>query len=228
MKVALFSDLHGNICGLRAVLACLDEIGGVDTLVAAGDLLGGGPGAEDLLDLLLERKALLLRGNQEELTVDLRGTLHHVPERWRSYTHDMDEWLQSNLSRSYLSLLATLPLLATIELAPGRRMLACHATPRSCWDNVCSPYVPTTVLRQAYGGADAEMICYGHWHGHHLLMLDDKMLVNVSSVGLRKDGLSAFTLVEHIHDRWVVQQHQVPYDTKEEARLMVKREVPLP
>lgn len=70
MKVALFSDIHGNITGLKAALAFLDKIGGADMLFAAGDTLGGGPGAEDVLDLLLERNVRMVLGNHEELDLE--------------------------------------------------------------------------------------------------------------------------------------------------------------
>jgi predicted phosphodiesterase len=54
VRIALLSDVHGNVTGLRAVLARLDDLGGADALVAAGDHLVGGPGAGAVLDLLAE------------------------------------------------------------------------------------------------------------------------------------------------------------------------------
>jgi hypothetical protein len=141
---------------------------------------------------------------------------------------DTAQWLRGNLSARNWDLLGALPLTYTAEAAPGRCLLVCHATPRSCWDNVCSATVPAATLRAAYGQVDAEVIVYGHWHEHHVLSLNGKLLVNVASVGLRKDGLAAFTVIEYADDRWIVQQHMVPYDARAEAQLMIKREVPQP
>src|SRR3712207_7755981 len=56
VRVALFSDIHGNIVGLEAVLARLDALGGADVIYALGDFLAIGPGPEDLLELLLARR----------------------------------------------------------------------------------------------------------------------------------------------------------------------------
>jgi predicted phosphodiesterase len=228
VKIGLFSDIHGNVSGLKAVLAALDAAGGVHQFVAIGDLLGGGPGAEDLLDLLTERHACMLRGNNEEVALHPETTLQRVPERYKLYMRDTVEWLRANLSQPYWSLLSSLPLAATIEVAPERKLLVCHATPRSCWEPVCSPNTPVASLRSAYGHLDADVVAYGHWHGNHVLSLDGKLLLNVASVGLRHDGLSAFTVVDYADEHWIIQQYQVPYDTKEEARLMIRREVPQP
>ncbi len=228
MRVAIFSDIHGNITGMNAVLAHLDSIGGADVLFAAGDIIGGGPGAEDLLDLLIERRVRMVRGNAEESALDVEAMIHQVPEHWQRLVRETARWLHERMSQQYWELLAALPLHQTIELDQGHKLLVCHATPSSPWNRVCAPTVRLADLRAAYGGVDAEVVAYGHWHEHHVLTLDSKLLVNVASVGLRKDGLSAFTLLEHTEGHWIVRQFQVPYDTGEEARLSVERDVPQP
>ena len=43
-RIAVFSDVHGNITGLRAVVDAIDDIGPFDDVICAGDILGGGPG----------------------------------------------------------------------------------------------------------------------------------------------------------------------------------------
>lgn len=227
MKVALFSDVHGNITGARAVLALLDELGGADVVYAAGDTIGGSGGGEDLLDLLLDRGVRLLRGNAEEAALDVEASQRDIPEHWRAYSRESAAWLRANISQPYWDMIAALPLSETVE-ADGRRLLVCHASPRSPWDRVCSPHAALADLRAAYGDVDADVIAYGHWHAHHVLPLDAKLLVNVASVGLRTDGMSALTLVELTEDRRIIRQFTTPYDVEEEARLSTERGVPQP
>ena len=43
---------------------------------------------------------------------------------------------------------------------------------------VCRADVPSGTLRAVYGAVDAEVIAYGHFHGNHVLTLDDKLLVH--------------------------------------------------
>jgi predicted phosphodiesterase len=228
MRLALFSDIHGNLSGTRAVLDAIDRLGGADAWYAAGDTLPGGPGTEDLLELLLSRRVHLLRGNGEETVLDPEGSSRFLAPRWQDYGRTIAAWTRARLSPASLALLAALPLTATVEYAPGHRVVICHAAPDDPWARVCSPRAPLADLRRAYGALDAEVIVYGHWHGNHVLQLDGKLLVNVASVGLRSDGHSDFTLLEWAEGHWVVQQHRVPYDAAAEATLMAKRQVPVP
>src|SRR5438874_6489199 len=71
LRLVLLSDIHGNVTGLKTVLAHLETLGGWDGLYILGDMLGGGPGTEDVLDVLMERQAHMLRGNWEELLLDV-------------------------------------------------------------------------------------------------------------------------------------------------------------
>jgi predicted phosphodiesterase len=65
MKIALFSDIHGTLTGVRAVLAALDAEGGADPVIAAGDFVAGGPATDAVIDLLRDRGVLMVRGDSD-------------------------------------------------------------------------------------------------------------------------------------------------------------------
>lgn len=226
MRVALLSDIHGHITGLKAVFARLDRLGGADITYALGDFVGGGPGTEDVLDLLLDRQVQMLRGNWDEIFIDLNAHLTRIPEGSHVFVIQTFEWLANELSSEYQTLLANLPFCETLELSQKHRLLLCHATPQDTWARVCRANTPTTELRNAYGHLDAQVIAYGHYHAHHLLPLDNKLLINVASIGLGWQGLSALTLVESFQDQISIQQYQVPYDIHEHDRLVRERSMP--
>ncbi len=66
MKVAVLSDVHGNLPALRTVIADIDAWS-PDLVVVGGDIINRGPLSGECLDLLVERQAAdgwhLLRGN---------------------------------------------------------------------------------------------------------------------------------------------------------------------
>ena len=228
MKIALFADVHGNTPGLQAVFGHLDAQGGADICVAAGDLVTGGPGGDEVIELLLQRDARMVSGNHEVLASDYQAYIQRIPEHWKDWAKRDAEWLQHNLSPAYWELLAALPVSLSLEPHSGSKLFVCHAAPDDPWAYVCAQDVPWEVLQATYGHIDADVIAYGHMHQHHMLWLDSRLLLNVASVGARLDGLSAYTLLENNNSHWVVQQFQVPYDTAEEARLIQSRAVPLP
>ena len=62
--LAFFSDVHGNLPGLRAVLADIDARPGVEAL-CLGDLVGYGPHPNEVVGLLHERRIPTLMGNYD-------------------------------------------------------------------------------------------------------------------------------------------------------------------
>ena len=113
-----------------------------------------------------------------------------------------------------------------IKMGEEKYLMVCHATPESTWEKVCASDVPTKDLRRAYGKIEAEVIAYGHYHKNHVIQIDGKILVNVASVGMRKDGMSAYSIVEYVDDKWIVEQYQVKYDETEERRLEKEKKFP--
>jgi predicted phosphodiesterase len=222
MKIALFSDIHGNLPGMHAVFDAIEHLGGADLYLALGDMIGGGPGTEDLLDLLLEKRVRMVQGNYEAMALDLETSLPHIPKKFHPWASATVDWLHEKISSAYWELLANLPYLEEIHSEIDQKIMACHALPGNPWARVCAARAP----KHDFLALDAEVIAYGHYHEHHLLNFNGKILINVASVGMRKDGLSAFTLLESASDRWIIQQHLTPYDTAEEARLTREREVP--
>jgi predicted phosphodiesterase len=207
MRLVLLSDIHGNISGLKAVFAYLRKLGGFDALFALGDIRGVA-GTEQVLDLLIQNNAHMLRGNAEDVLSD--------PETYAGQTSDPPvarrrvEWCYTNLPNAYLNLLKGLPVQETVEIAPHCKVFLCHAAPGNVWSRTCEPGTPTAILRETYGSLDAGVVAYGHFHGHHVISLDGKLLINVAGVGIG-DNLAAFTLLEY-DDRWIVQQYQIPCD----------------
>jgi predicted phosphodiesterase len=226
MKVALFSDIHGNITGLRAVLSQVERIGGVEKILCAGDILGGGAGTEDLLDLLWKYRVEVVRGNHEEMALDIESSKQFLAAgEWDKWAFEY-EWLHEQIGQKYWDWMAALPMYRTVELGEGKRLTVCHATMESTWEKVCAADVSRDKLERAYGEIEANIIAYGHYHNHHVMWVGEKLLVNVASVGLRGDGMSAFTIVKVDGGKMVVQQYQVKYNVKEEERIALMKGFP--
>ena len=75
MRLALISDIHGNITGLKAVLAQVRKMGGADALYALGDHIGFGAATDEVLDLLSD---FIVKDTQDAF---LPGKKAKKPER---------------------------------------------------------------------------------------------------------------------------------------------------
>lgn len=65
MRIAAFTDVHGNLTALRAVLDDIERRGPFNLVVSAGDQVCGGPRPRETWDELVSRGVLMLRGNTE-------------------------------------------------------------------------------------------------------------------------------------------------------------------
>ena len=226
-RIAAFSDVHGNIHGLRSVLDAIGQVG-ADAVVCCGDLLGGGGGAQEVIDLLHEKDVLVVRGNHDEDGKDFAKTLASIPAAHRAWAEATRDWLLKFLDAGTLDMMAELPASRVIEAGNGRSVFVCHAAPEDnrAWAN--GPDIDTDRLERLFAAVRQEVVVYGHFHQHHVQFAAGKTLVNVACVGMRYDGLAAFTFLDLLGDRWMVQQHHAPYDLDAEWRLIYDRQAPLP
>ena len=93
MKVAVISDLRGNLCGVFEVLNAIERMGGVDKLVVAGDVLTASSGTNDMMDLLVASDAEFVKGNIEETIDDLESSLPNIPPRFHVYAETWERWI---------------------------------------------------------------------------------------------------------------------------------------
>lgn len=102
-RIGLLSDIHGNAVALKTVL---DDMGPVDALVCAGDIVGYGPSPEECLHMVRERDIPTVVGNHDREVV--RGMT------WESG----DEYARRTLSTEEIEWLADLP--RELRLFDGR------------------------------------------------------------------------------------------------------------
>lgn len=225
--MAVVSDIHGNITGMNAVLKAIDELGGCDVLVAAGDIVSGGSASGELMKLLIDRRADIIRGNVEDFLADPIGNVEHVPLKFRRYIAVWRDWLSERLSPEEWRTLTESPLFRCYQLGPGNSAYVCHASPRTTWDRICSSTIRAQTLREAFGGVQDRILVYGHFHNHHVLHIDGRLFVNVAGVGLRNDGMSCFSIIEGREEHVAVRQYMVPFNAEEETRLDRERGAPV-
>src|SRR5436305_8101006 len=160
-RIALFSDVHGNLAALRAVAEALGQEKRTDHVVVAGDLLQGGPHPLEVWQMLRSQPWTLVRGNEDEALLpedppDLAGAYRHA---FRSSV----AWTRSNLNADTLAELAALPDHWRLTTSAGD-LLVVHASPRSISDRVGGTHNTSEEVKTAYDGTGAAAIAFGHYH----------------------------------------------------------------
>lgn len=180
MKVALVSDIHGNLTALRSVLA---EVRKADRVVCLGDVAATGPQPRETISFLRKAKWPCVLGNTDEtLSKSEREKFEKAPEGEREKLTALDEWTGSELDaadRQFLSRFSP-----TVEVKTRRYDLLCyHGSPRSNTEQVL-PSLTDEELGEIFEGTRARVYAGGHTHSQMVRKLGDSVVVNPGSVGL--------------------------------------------
>jgi putative phosphoesterase len=185
VRIAVLSDIHGNLPALEAVLADLPE---VDLVVVGGDVAAG-PLPAETLDRLARARARYVMGNADRLLVDAfdrgadPGALEDPIER-------LDAWCAQRLTREHRDRLAAYEPTVSLD-----GVLFCHGSPRSD-EEIITAITPEARLAPMFEGvAEGTVVC-GHTHHQFDRAVLGKRLVNAGSVGMPyEDEAAAYWLL---------------------------------
>ena len=119
MRIAVYSDIHGNTPGMNAVHERIDAIGGFDEEICLGDVLYGGPGTRDIIRRLQDRQVVLVRGNHHEDLVGFDEVLSTLPSTHRRAAAVWHRWLSARVTEDDAAYLSSTPLSRQTVLSDG-------------------------------------------------------------------------------------------------------------
>jgi predicted phosphodiesterase len=180
MRVALFSDMHGNRVALEAVIAAMER-DAPDQVVCLGDVAVMGPDPAGTMDLLESLGCPVILGNADvELFTD-PATVRAVEDK--PLFRDLILWTQEQLSEKQLAFARTFVPTLELDLGSGVRLLCFHGSPRSNTEIIASNTTPEALI-EAIDGSTATLLAGGHTHHQLLRRFDRQWLINPGSVGM--------------------------------------------
>ena len=226
MRLALVSDIHGNLPALEAVVADIRRHG-VDQILCLGDNLSGPLLPRETAQFLMASGWPVLAGNHE------RQILEWTPDRGGA----SDGYALSTLGTAELGWLRTLQ--PTWQWAPD--IYLCHGTPRQDDEHFLETprggvlqLATAAEISDRLGGQPSAIVACGHSHlPRALRTASGQVLVNPGSVGLqayvddeperyvveRGTPDANYAIVEQLDGTWHCSQHAVPYDHRAMAAL---------
>jgi predicted phosphodiesterase len=221
MRLALFSDIHGNVDGLDACLEDLRAQGGADTIVGVGDYCMDGPRPRAVLERLREFSAICIRGNTDRYISDLEDAPDDDPDEAAAIA-----WQRATLGETWVAWLAALPFSAHFGRGPDG-LLVVHANPLA--DDVhVWPDADDAFLERITHGVAERTIAFGHLHLPYVRAWRDRLFVNVASAGLPKDGdpRACYAILTQHPGGWEVKHRRVAFDVERVAREIEKSGMP--
>lgn len=214
MKIALISDIHGNVAALEAVtdhLAAWQP----DFIILNGDVVNRGPNSAPCWEFVQQRRRedswLLTRGNHEDFVLAYRQ-----PEAENNpHTHGIHRhawWTRHQFTAAQLDGMAALPDLLTLAAPDGSEVRITHASLGNNRDGILLE-TPAGKVREQIG-TPPPLFLTSHIHWPMVRQLDQTLIVRSGSVGSPRDGDVRASYAQLIwrNGRWHPEIIRVPYD----------------
>ena len=210
MKIAILSDIHGNDEALRAVLNEIDKMG-VDKILFLGDYVGYYYNADIILDLIKSYDKEMIKGNHELLMKQSLNDKEKSLVNQKKYGSGI-EYTKKSLSTEQINYLINLPEKKELEI-DGLKILMCHGSPWDVWEYIY-PDASEEIKKKCLD-SDADFVFIGHSHYSFIYEHDNKVLMNVGSVGQNRKvgGIANFGFWDTKKNICVIKES--PYDTKQ-------------
>ena len=215
-RVAVITDIHGNLPALEASLQAIDAIG-VDGLFCGGDLVGYGPHPNQVCALIQERGIPTIYGNYDYAIareLDDCGCAY-VTQHDRELGQQSVAWTLAHTDHAAKDFMRTLPSDLSFELGDASVHLV-HGSPRKVNEYLFEDK-PASLYQRLAAAETAGTLVFGHTHKPWIHTYGGVLFINCGSVGKPKDGdpRAGFAILELDESGQVrASIERVPYDAQ--------------
>ena len=226
MKIALISDIHGNLEALNAVLRHARANNAARVILNLGDAVGYGPQPEEVVQFIQGSSFTNILGNYDQKILSKK----HRKAGWSSVKtpekREMFAWTYQALSKKSRKYLNSLPksLKATFE---GVTLLMTHGSPDSISEHLL-PNTPEKRLLELAEQHPVDAILCGHSHQPFTRKAGGVCFVNPGSVGRPDDGdpRASYAILELQDGEIEVKQFRVAYPIQNAINAMRQTGLP--
>ena len=218
MRIAVFSDIHGNCLALETVLSDIKQ-SKINKLVCLGDAVQGGPQPAQTVALLRDLACPTVMGNSDDWL--LTGV---ITESLTPLQYQIRDWTVSKLSvldREFISLFQ--PTIK-MDLSKTKCLFCFHGSPRSYDDNILSTALDTE-LQELLGSDLSCIYAGGHVHSQLLRRIGDTFYLRPGSVGpvydrnrveadFRLDPWAEYAVLTATATQWSIEFRRIPLDVE--------------
>lgn len=220
MKLAIISDIHGNLYALMKVLEDIEDQR-VDSIICLGDLIGYGPHPNEVVSMIQRRNILCLKGNYDVSVVsDSYAYIRETPTNLFALPWAVNELRAAN--KFYLD---SLPLSINLEFN-GKTIKFVHGSPKAINEYLLEDDDNTT---SAMAELKEDILVCAHTHIPCIKEFESKLFINSGSVGKPKirtpDATYCILDIDRDGNSKAIIRH-VPYEYKKIVKDMTMLKFP--
>lgn len=208
MKIAVFSDIHGNYQALDSIIK---DIKGkkIDKTIFLGDAISLGPDSNKCLDLLFKEKIIFILGNHELYST--KGVSIDPDSNINKKNHNL--WVTTTLSKENLKLLKEQKLSYELSIN-NKKYTFIHflLDKKNKYPFKHLSIFRTDEYKNEMNKIDSNYIFYGHEHTGRIDVINGKQFYGIGSSGCRKDNTTYYYIIDTKKDK--VKKINLKYNRK--------------
>ena len=219
MKIAIFSDIHGNKEALKVIIDDAKKEN-INNVICLGDVIGIGPNPSECMDLIIENNIEMVLGNHELYFI--KGT--QIDDEMGESEIKHQEWVKSKITEEQKEFLekCSLQVEKTIK---NKRILFEHF-PIDYESKDLYPFCDLKIVKDGEinnvcSSLNYDLIFIGHEHKSFTI---DNKLYDVGSSGCTKDGKTKYTILNT--EDFDITVKELEYDRNEFVEELLKYDYP--
>ena len=183
MKIAIISDIHGNLEALRATIQDIQKRN-VDKIICLGHIIAKGIHSKECIKIIKEKCTTVIQGNCDEYFSKEYKNFNQFDEQEQKRI----KWNQSLIGKEEREYLLNLPFCYEFYMS-GSLVRLFHATPIANdkaitnMDKIETKYQMFLPSEKTQSKSIADVVIYGHIHHPYMDKMYNKTIINVGSVG---------------------------------------------
>jgi putative phosphoesterase len=213
MRIAVLSDIHGNLTAFNAVLNDINKLD-IDKFIIAGDHIMDCPQHNEVLEKIKNLNAYVIKGNREKHVSDYHKGMHNEWSKHKQMAAAV--WTHNTMDEDNIKYIDELPEQLNISLPQMDTIRVVHGSPFNISEQLFMDKHPERIEKALKGIKESVLIC-GHTHESWSKVAYNKLIVNPGSGGgpFNKNKFAEYAVLTWNDNQWIASHHQVEYDLKE-------------
>lgn len=231
IKIAIFSDVHGNLPALEVVLNDIEERG-IQQKFCLGDLVDFGPWGNEVIEKIKFLNIPCLMGNHDER---IAFDIPVVPLSKHSQEETAARFLAIDHSKKYITkenkiFLSELPFHLKLNYKVAKKHWDIQLVHSNLESNDVYLYEneDDEIFQNMLNESQSDVILMGHTHLSFTKYFNGKWVINAGSVGRsrEKNRLASYVILTLNEEKIIPEIIQLNYPLEEVAQKIEKSEIP--
>ena len=218
MKVLVFTDVHGSLNSLKALINC-EDFKTADKIIFLGDVVVGCSRANECIELLKTIDCVSLIGNNDAYIT--YGIPKVERDGFNNEKLDMLEWMNNHISKENKDLISSWPKDYFMNINDKIFYFTHYA-----WENHNNqinvfPAPKTKDIssrKEMFKNINADYFVFGHEHQTNHIIANNKHYFCLGTIGLKSPG--SYLVINVNNDKIELEEKFINFDINEEIDLM--------